>query len=306
MAKVKFLFIAAIIILTITSCTTIVRVETTLESTLDTTSNPEITAAKSYPDLRNLIKNVVISLPSAFYEFKSISDAKGIAKSEVLLKEAYAFWITEIEKLLTENGFRVLSRQKFEEIIREREISNIEAANLLGADAIIQVNSLEYNDAVSIKEYIKTNMKFFNTDYSGEKKQPISLDENSSNTIASMIRTQLEDFNPTAYMGLLDCKIIFAKTSELIWFYRNLIYKIERPEYVKTERTFFVQQNLSTLKWAFYDPRSFLSSKSTDKKYYDELTISSEHGGDRDTSQQIKFKIARLICEDFVNKFKSI
>ena len=79
-------------------------------------------------------------------------------------------WITEIEREFVKEGFRVLSRQKYNELIREKGVqASKEVANLLGADLIIQINSLEYSNDTDVSDRTEKEFKVFVSNSFGKK-----------------------------------------------------------------------------------------------------------------------------------------
>lgn len=278
------------------------RVEVMANTTLDTLIKPEITESKSYSSLKGTINSLVISLPDDYYEIKTSIDSKGFSRFEATVKDDYALGITEIERLFTEKGFKVLSRQKFEEITREQEIKNIvEAASLIGADAIIQVNILEYNTQMPIQQYTDTTMKFFESDSAGKTKEMASIDEYSKNQIVEIVLDNLDtDSNSYAYIGDLDCKVIYTKTSEIIWFYRNRFYEPQNIDKIRFNTAFLFEKDMHG-EWKLASPEKDFRFKS--EKEYSEVTIRDESFGKDEIERMIKLKVVKLLCEDFVNHF---
>lgn len=287
------------------------RVDVSIETTFDSSEEPEILVSESFRKRKEKMKYFIISLPSDYYVRKSISETKGILNSEVLLKEQYVPWITEIEKILIENGYRVLSRNQFNELLLNEEISSlIQAASLLGADAIIQINSLEYNNTVPIDHLVSKKIKFHKSNRFGEYLGPISINQEDKNQIVPMVMKQLEGRpTPTAQMTLLDCKIIDAKTSEIVWFYRNTKYFMGSNLQKQEQYSYFFELTRSDFTWIISQPEDKYRFGSFKRKTrgvnsYDEVTISEAKSGSRESREVLEFILVKEICRDFVERLK--
>ena len=134
----KTILLASLVILNIiflAGCGTYRLVEVDVITDLHTTA--EVTTVPHIEARIAKYRNIVISYSKEYYETK-----KDITKTSVLMSSK-GMWITEIEREFVKKGFRVLSRQKYNELLREKGVNaSAEVANLLGADLIIQINSL--------------------------------------------------------------------------------------------------------------------------------------------------------------------
>lgn len=311
MNKFRVIILLIVLVGCLCGCHSFLKVEVSIATTFDSSEEPEILASESFKKQKGQIKNFIISLPSEYYERKSVSETKGIRGSEILLKEQYIPWITEIEKLLIENGFRVLSRQQLYDLLLDEEIANIiRAASLLGADAIIQINSLEFNRSVSMDHLVSKKMKFYKSNKFGENLGPISINQEDKDQIVPIVMKQLEGKpTPTAQMTLLDCKIIDAKTSEIIWFYRNTKYFMGSNLQKQEQYSYFFEHTRPDFTWIISQPEDKarfggFKRKTSGVNSYDEVTISEAKSGYREGIEVLEFILVKEICRDFVERLK--
>ena len=204
-------FSTLFLLIFLTGCGTYRLVQVNVDTDLKT--KPEITTVPKISSRIAKSKNVVISYSSEFYE------GNEKPKNTTVLMRSRGIWITEIEREFVKKGFRVLSRQKYNELIREKGVkASKEVANLLGADLIIQINSLEYSDHSDITDRSKMEYNVYISNSAGYYKHKAKRPEEVKKLLKQTKAYVAEDVDDKAYMGLLDCKIIDAKTGELIIF----------------------------------------------------------------------------------------
>jgi len=257
-----------------------VDVITDLHTTAELTTVPHIEARIAK------YRNIVISYSKEYYE-----NTNGATKTSVLMNSK-GMWITEIEREFVKKGFRVLSRQKYNELIREKGVSaSAEVANLLGADLIIQINSLEYADDANVSDRTEENLSIFVSDSSGAKLERGRRSEENEEVLSKTRGLTATDLNNDAFMALLDCKIIDAKTGELIIFYRNQIFQLKSGRKVSGLMTYLFE--LDDEKWKLLDSTGI---------EFDEHRNKISKGINRSRLSNIKMQMVRRVCSDMVNK----
>ncbi len=257
-----------------------VDVATDLNTTAEVTTVPHIEAriAKS--------RNIVISYSKEYYE--STVDA---TKTKVLMNSK-GMWITEIEREFVKKGFRVLSRQKYNELLREKGVkASAEVANLLGADLIIQINSLEYANDANVTDRTEENLSIFVSDSSGLKLERGRRSEENEMVLSKTRGLTATDLNNEAFMALLDCKIIDAKTGELIIFYRHQVFQLKSGRKTSGLMTYLFE--LDDDKWKLLDSTGI---------EFDEHRNRTPKGINRSRLNNIKIQMVRRVCSDLVNK----
>jgi hypothetical protein len=281
-----------------------VRVDTKINyRTLDF-SKPEIVESKLYREAIANIKSLLITVPKEFYDAKIILDTKDIEKTGTLLKSDYSIWLTEIERLLTKNGFRVMAIQNMDEIIRQKQPQKTEqTASPSGVDAIIQINSLEYYGWNEISQMATKEMSFYSSNSRGDKKNKVYLDEDSTKEIETIAKEVIRKDIPLAFKALLDLKIINAKTNEVIWYYRNNFCHVVSGNN-ETEQWFLVAKYSGPVRYSYQivEPQvPFFRQAKKEKKLYDKKTLYETETKTDEKEQRLQ--IIRMICEDFIKEF---
>ncbi|MCK4401343.1 hypothetical protein KAW08_03445 [bacterium] len=123
-------------------CATYRLVDVSVQTDINKDVSSETTKVLDFQQRMAEYKNIVVSLPKDYYDSGTTLASKGISESTVLLRESHALWITEIEREFLKKGYKVLSRQKYQELIREKKVkTSKEVGALLGADVIVQINT---------------------------------------------------------------------------------------------------------------------------------------------------------------------
>ena len=268
----------------LTGCGTYRLVEVDVATNLNTTA--EVTTVPHIAARIAKYRNIVISYSKEYYE-----STKGATKTSVLMNSK-GMWITEIEREFVKKGFRVLSRQKYNELLREKGVkAPTELANLLGADLIIQINSLEYANDADVTDRTEENLSIFVSDSSGIKLERGKRSEENEVVLSRTRDLTAIDLNNEAFMALLDCKIIDAKTGELIIFYRHQVFQLKSGRKTSGLMTYLFE--FDDDKWKLLDSTGI---------EFDEHRNRTPKGINRSRLSNIKIQMVRRVCSDLVNK----
>ncbi|MBU8901467.1 MAG: hypothetical protein KOO69_01870 [Victivallales bacterium] len=283
----KTILLASLVILNIiflAGCGTYRLVEVDVATDLNTTA--EVTTVPQIEARIAKTRNIVISYSKEYYKSK-----KDITKTSVLMSSK-GMWITEIEREFVKKGFRVLSRQKYNELLREKEVkASTEVNNLFGADLIIQINSLEYANDANISDRTEENLSIFISDSSGAKLERGRRSEENEVVLSRTRSLTATDLNNDAFMALLDCKIIDAKTGELIIFYRHQVFQLKSGRKTSGLMTYLFK--LDNDRWKLLDSTGI---------EFDQHKNRTPKGINRSRLSNIKIQMVRRVCSDLVNK----
>jgi len=285
-----------IFLLLCVSCYPIIRVDVVSDKSLkeEQVDQREITRSPKFSQIRPLIKTLQISAPQN--KDQKISINAESSDQNTLISETYELWTSEIEKYLVENGFKVISAPQSENTARTTESKE----QLTKADAIIQINSLKFNPAVSPDQLARTQFEYFMSDESGRKKDPVKLTESQRLQIEGMIKTTPELFIANYYMGEINLKVIYVNSGEVVWFYKAVAYSPQEETFgVIKENTYYLfnvwgnqikpfKPYFSQIKEEVTSDKSVRVSGTTDRQK---------------TIDRAKYRIIRLLCSDFVKNF---
>lgn len=311
MNKLRFLIGTLLTIILLSACqTSYLRVEVALDKSPNILpSTKEITESKSFKDIKEKIKNVMILLPETITsQSKLVVNNSDSKDAKILISEDIAIWVSEIEKQFIRNGFNVISRQKAEETQRQKGFTRLEeTAGDLGIDAFIQINNLEFNWEYPY-QFITTKKVFFKSDNKGANLGQTSIFEKTKTKIDIFIDgdlTKTEFKAVPAIFGNLDCKVIYAKTGEVVWLYRNKSIKYPNIEKKNWFYIFYVSLEGEIYYFNPDAPQKSFSLFQTPQKY-SESTNTQVQGKEnqKQIEMQLKIDIIKMVFEEFFSNFK--
>lgn len=185
----------------------------------------EINQTPTYEAARESFKSAAIRPPDNCLT-ETASEVKGEARqpSKQLASQRCGVWLSEIEKSLAKNGFRVVSWDALRTIEENERVPPYKAAKKLGADILFLFNSLEISpveaggESAYRIEYATSNAK-------GEKGPPKPMTETERSQLKDAViarsRLSAPDGSSLIVAGVLDATAIQTANGESIWFYRN-------------------------------------------------------------------------------------
>ena len=106
-------------------------------------------------------------------------------------------------------------------------------------------------------------------------------------------------FEPFAYMALLDCKLIDAKTGEIVFFYKTQLLRLKTGREPRMETSYLFRRLDS--KWQHL---RLPEREETAKEKVLTFQIHAQAGGTREASQLIQSEMIRKICSDFASNLR--
>jgi hypothetical protein len=144
--------------------------------------------------------------------------------STALATQKCGVWLSEIEKSLVKNGFRVVSWDALRTIEENERVPPYKAAKKLGADVLFLFNSLEISpvsaggESAYRIEYAASNAK-------GERGAPFPMTATERSQLHQAVVARSVTNTPSGssliVAGILDATAIQTSNGESIWFYRN-------------------------------------------------------------------------------------
>jgi hypothetical protein len=218
-----------------------------------------------------------------------------------LISETFELWTSEIERLLVANGFKVVSTSPQD--AKNRAIDSIE--KLANVDATIQINSLKFIPSVSPEQSVVTKFEYFNADKLGRITGPAKLTEAQREYIENKIQTMPEKLIVKYYMAEINLKIIQDSSGEVIWFYRAAAYSPhEKNSSINSESSYFLFiYNTMSGEMDPYQPYEHKKQKFDDVAPAEKSSRISGVSNNQKLIDAAKYKLIRLLCEDFIRNF---
>ncbi len=198
----------------------------------------EISDTAAYRNEHTNFHAAAIRLPDSCLA-TTAAGATGISSAgntQNILSTACGVWLSELERSLTQNGFRVFSWDALRGLERQKNLSPYEAGRQLGAEVVFVFNSL---DASPVRAGGQTgaSFKYFNSDAKGDRLSPLALDDTTRQQFRDFAKTYGGGETPggaiVALSSTLDSTAIITGTDEQrqrgvtagesIWFYRRTV-----------------------------------------------------------------------------------
>lgn len=190
-----------------------------------------ITRGQGFNEIVPKISTLAIQAPDKCInesQAKATGRSSGKAGDDVLGTEC-GVEMASIEGALAKTGYNVISWKVLKGAMKsntEQPKTNLEAATMLGADALFQINSLERGEAKAGRD-ARWDRRYFESDDQGskkgkalvKKKKADQLDRLSKNTEKQVVAGATVVYNAT-----INASVTYTKNGHAIWFY-NWVHK---------------------------------------------------------------------------------
>lgn len=181
---------------------------------------PEITATPTYRAELPKLVSIAISAPDKCAD-RSSAETTGEAKSAgELLRTTCGVEMAELERALVRAGYRVISWNAIRQmVVHEENVTPLKAARSLGANVLLQVNSMERSTAFPGHEE-RWEREFFESDRSGTKGPLTKVPEERARALEQVIRPLEVAAGPREQLSVsVNGTAVLTATGEAIWFY---------------------------------------------------------------------------------------
>lgn len=209
-------------VLLLSSCSTLVVVSSEYERK-DATSypEPEIVATSSYRNLIRSIKTIAVKAPELCVD-ETAAQSNGRSSSEgTILKTSCGVEMALIERELAKVGYNIVSWSFLKSTVNSTGQTTIDAANSLGADVLLSVNSLERSETLAGTQ-AQWSRQYFRSNTAGKKISPIKVNATQSEFLDKLAKED-EAFIVSPDLQRLSATVNAAVTSvqsgQTIWFY---------------------------------------------------------------------------------------
>jgi hypothetical protein len=181
---------------------------------------PEIIETPTYRAEVGRIKTVAVRAPESCSDRTADSASGAAASQETILKTYCGVEMAEIERGLARLGYRVISWKVLSREMNERNLTAIEIASNLGAEALFQINSLEKSRNAPGKD-ARWERKYFRSNDLGERVQEQPFDDDTRAFFKNRYFDRYEKSADYRRLAItLDANAVLVKTAESIWYYR--------------------------------------------------------------------------------------
>lgn len=224
MRSIRQLFALAIVISTValSSCSTLVLVSSEYERK-DATSfpEPEIVATSGYRNLVRVISTIAVKAPELCVN-ETAAESSGRSSSEgTILKTSCGVEMALIERELAKAGYNIVSWSFLKSTVENTGQTTIDAANALGADVLLSVNSLERSESLAGTQ-AQWSRQYYRSNTAGKKIKPIevnALQSASLDRLAQVDESNIVSPDLRRLSATVNATVTSVRTGQTIWFY---------------------------------------------------------------------------------------
>jgi hypothetical protein len=259
-------------------------------STFDSSKYPEVISSAARAEKIGHSKRVVVYVPGY-----SAPNEK-LAGSKILVQEKHRVWAAELEKQFMKHGFVVLSLEKYNDMLRQNEMTSQQAANDLNADFMVSVNSLEYSEQDSLKQQTDIELSCFSSKTKEGPGAEVPLNnyfpdykvEALKNAFASVCGQQMLSI-------YLNASVIDVATGEVLFLYKNKIHLFNESSERET-RIRFIRSGDPVNGW---NTRLLDDDTPESKAYANKISVQS---GNQAIDSELEEGMVERVCADFIEK----
>lgn len=179
----------------------------------------EITKTSEYRKLIRGVKKIAVRAPEQCAN-ESQSSSKGLGSGAVVLKQQCGQEMAQIEKSLAKSGYRVISWKVVQSMTRVQKKSALDVAKSLGAQLLLQINSLERTSIKPGKDARWDRKYFVRSIEDRDVYEPTALPKQYKGPILKFVRQRESNALGAARLSAsLNATVAAIKTGEAIWFY---------------------------------------------------------------------------------------
>lgn len=187
---------------------------------------PQIQQTPSYGILRSVTKSVAIKLPDDCRTRAATIEQGTSRKTDGIMATRCGFWLAELERALTEQGYKVIAWSALRQEEDSKGITTVEAARKLEAEVVLVVNSMEQTSYDRGHSW-SASYRYFDSDSSGIRLDKAVPADAARTWLKAFVKNAasvgLSSDDVTGVAATLDVTAVLAQTGESIWFFRHTL-----------------------------------------------------------------------------------
>lgn len=258
----------------------------------------EITETDAYKKLIPKVKKIAVRAPEqCANETQSASRGLGVAGSNaVVLRSLCGQEMSQIERSLVQLGYRVISWKVVQSKTRAQSKPAIEVAKSLGANLLLQINTLE-RTAIRPGIDARWDRKYYTTDSGNHREEPVSLDKIISDQIEVWAKqSERNSMGAARLSASLNATAVSTKTGEAIWFYDWTVSQ-DVDDRVASISSFSACKSNRCKPWNLAE----INSQNTSSSGSSDAVRTSIHS---DEDRAIQDKLVKQIINDMIKNLK--
>lgn len=251
---------AVALCLTFSGCSSYYVVSTQLVPNQKASAASEIVESSAASSVKGKINKIAIKAPDTCVS-QSAGSASGATGVSTVVATRCGVEMAALERSLARAGYEVISWKLMDEGLARGATTLAKLAESLGADGLIQVNSLEKSKS-KIPSDSLFDTKYYESDSKSVRSAYTNLTPKISQFVDSQFLSPLQKVisNKTLLSVSLDATLLYVPTQQAVWFYKNTVLQSLPPAMSKEYAQLFkcgdpcepimpelVQQQINTL-----------------------------------------------------------
>lgn len=263
----------------------------------------DVRRTANYVALAPTLKTVAFRAPDSCFT-QSAGRATGTTRNAgTIMTTECAVWLAELERAVTQEGFRVISWDVLQRAEKTGSGSIYDVAKKLGADLVFILNSLEAG-AIRGGSDLALSFSYFQSDPRGSVAAERLLDDEQRRLLGDFmkqkVQLQQQQLQAHTLSVMLDTTAILAATGESVWYYRwgstKLVGLRDGADFLFRGRgQFWRPVALLGMDAPKMEHTGLMSSQ--------EVVLSSVAAQGEDAFQQALFGLVQSVARDFVQNF---
>lgn len=292
-----------------------------------TAAPAEVSATPTYASRLPAIRSVSIRLPESCLQTNaSAARGTGAGGGNILLSQC-GVWLAELERVLSQSGYRVFSWQALYTLQTTQSLPLHVAAQQLGVDAVFVVNSLDTSVSTQSDTAEASRLVFYASNPAGDRLSEQALNTPQRNVLRCLVwqragyrvddsrswHARVGDgcVNTTTDIGdrveslavTLNVNVLFAASGESIWFYNRTLTAGTTNE--QNRRFLFRGRDVY---WRPVLPTGAevqLPTVDVDRAASSETVSATSTAGPQDQRRASEFGLIRTVVSDCVTRFRT-
>jgi hypothetical protein len=189
-------------------------------------TSANITRGQGFDEIAPQISTLAIQAPDKCInesQAKATGRSSGKASDDILGTEC-GVEMASIERALAKTGYNVISWKVLKGAMKpntEQPKTNLEAAAMLGADALFQINSLERGEANAGRD-ARWDRRYYESDEEGSKGEKVRVKKKTADQLDRLSQNKEKQKASKAiivYNATINASVSYTKNGHAIWFY---------------------------------------------------------------------------------------
>lgn len=268
---------------------------------------PEVSPGATYASTLPTVKTIGLQFPDARCvtqtSAKTYGDIRNQGDSDAIMATNCGVWLAELERALTQHGYRVVSWSAIKQEQATKNITTYQAAASLGAQVVFVVNSMETND-LTPDERSGSRTSYFNSDEAGSKKEPLAMPQSEREPLRRFVASHngASANQIIGWAGTLDLTAV-SVAGQSIWFFRH---HIQRTRFAQTGMRFLFRRTSKTSPFEIWRPQGVDEpAMAIDDRASSDVEFQQVKNGPADPFQAEKLEMVRAVAGECVRRFAS-